>query len=458
MGSEPTYRHLTSLAKGGMGEVSLSVREVGPYRRLVALKRLRGDLQTTEDIRAMFIDEARIAGMIRHPNVVPVIDVGEDAAGPFLVMDYVEGVAVSAIVRFLTRQQARIPVQVAVRIGADAARGLHAAHELRDYHGKNVELVHRDVSPQNLLVAFSGLTLVTDFGIARAVGRETRTSTGVLKGKLSYMAPEVLRVTVPGPAADIFSLGVVLYELLTSERLYPARHGVEVVAQQILEGPIPDLGAVREDAPPGLVELLFEMLAKAPAERPPSAREVAVRLDAIARALAAEEGVASVEAYLAEEFALERARVQALAAKVDDAADSARSPRRHRGRWFAGAAAAACLVLALGWGIGHMLAASDSNDGTTSTNDEVVVESSGEPAIEVESVSAAELSVGELSVGELEAEDLDEADAPAGDEPPEVVEVSGPEPTSPATTASKMRRRNPSAMESGSRVGWSWGQ
>jgi serine/threonine protein kinase len=253
----------------------------------------------------MFVEEARLAGMIRHPNVVSVLDVGEDTSGPFLVMDYVEGVPSYALIQHASKRGEPIPLQVCLRIIMEAAEGLHAAHELRNEQGDALGLVHRDVSPQNLLVGFDGVTRVTDFGVAKAFGRTTRTATGVLKGKFGYMAPEQLRFEEPDRRSDLFSLGIVLYELVVGTRLYKNRDGTDGI-RRILHEPPPDLGEHREDVPPELVALVFAMLAKEPDHRPPDLRTVARRLEAILSDLVAEEGRVEVGSYLNDVFAERR--------------------------------------------------------------------------------------------------------------------------------------------------------
>jgi len=275
-----SYRRLRPLASGGMGRVDLAVRREATFSRLCAIKRLHQHLREDAEVRAMFLDEARIAGLIRHPNVISVVDLGEDEEGPFLVMEYVDGVAVGAIIERAVESGNAVPLEVALRIAQHAALGLHAAHDLMAPDGTPLSLVHRDVSPHNIIVGFDGVARVTDFGIAKALGRLSRTSTGILKGKLGYMSPEQLRFRMPDRRSDLFSLGVVLFELLAARRLYPGKFG-EASALRILEEPPPDLLEFRDDAPPELVGLMFELLAKDPPQRPADARSVAQRLDAI---------------------------------------------------------------------------------------------------------------------------------------------------------------------------------
>src|SRR5688572_8903729 len=252
---------ICELDKGGMGRVDLVLRRDGRFERLYAVKRMHAAYRDDPSVFEMFVDEARIAGLVRHPNVVSVLDVGEDDDGPFLVMDYIDGVPASKLISTMAAIEAELPVALCLEVAAQAAEGLHAAHELRGHEGAPLGLVHRDISPQNILVGFDGAVRVTDFGIARAYGRTIRTSTGILKGKMGYMSPEQLAYQHPDRRSDLFSLGIVLYEMLSGERLYRDDDPIET-AQRILKDPPPDIGEVREDVPVEVVELLFELLAK----------------------------------------------------------------------------------------------------------------------------------------------------------------------------------------------------
>ncbi|MEP6655478.1 MAG: protein kinase [Myxococcales bacterium] len=298
----PSYTRVTTIAQGGMGYVELVFRREGRFLRWCARKRLHEQYRSDPTFRSMFMDEARLAGLVRHPNAVGVLDVGVDDDGPFLIMDFVEGVSLSRLIADAVGAGRSIPMQVAVRICMDAARGLHAAHEVRAEDGTVLRLVHRDVSPQNILVGFDGTVRVTDFGIAKALGNSSRTSAGVLKGNMGYLAPEQLRFEEPDRRSDFFSLGVTLYELLSGRRLYPNKTGFDGT-RRILTEPPPDIGEVRNDVPPELCELLFEMLAKERDSRPATAAEIASRLEGILAVLIAEEGSVTVSDYMSQHFA-----------------------------------------------------------------------------------------------------------------------------------------------------------
>jgi hypothetical protein len=296
-----------------MGEVDLAARREGSFERLFAIKRLKPEFLHEPEVRAMFLDEARLAGLVRHPNVVSVVDVGADERGPFLVMEYVEGVPASDLIEAAGDRP--LPMEVCLRIARDAAEGLHAAHELLDAEGRALDLVHRDVSPQNILVGFDGVARVTDFGIAKALGRASRTSTGILKGKLGYMAPEQLRFEEPDRRADLFALGVVLFELLTGRRLYRSVEDMDG-PRRILAEPPPDLADYRDDVSPALAELSFELLAKDRGARPDTSRAVARRLEAILADTIGAGGAIETADLLTERFATSRAQRKAQVAEA----------------------------------------------------------------------------------------------------------------------------------------------
>lgn len=276
LGREESERYffLRNISSGGMGQVDLIVRRESGFSRLYAAKQLHAQYRNDTDFCAMFLDEARVAGLMHHPNVVSVLDFAEHETGPYLVMEYVDGISLKDVIL-----QAPVPIEIVVELARQTALGLHAAHELRSPEGQPLSLVHRDVSPQNILVGYDGLVRVTDFGIAKMYGRANRTATGVLKGKMGYMSPEQLRFEALDRRSDLFSLGVVLYELLSGRRLYSNRDGS--APRRILHEPVPDIGMVRESLPASLVELLFELLAKHPSSRPDTAAIVAERLGRI---------------------------------------------------------------------------------------------------------------------------------------------------------------------------------
>ncbi len=284
-----------------MGSVDLAMRKEGSFQRLFAIKRLLPAMRTDPGVRAMFLEEARLAGLIRHPNVVSVIDVGEDEEGPFLVMDYVEGLSLANIASALSSSGSRMPLAVAMRLLSQGARGLHAAHELRSPDGTWLHLVHRDVSPHNILVGFDGIVRLTDFGIAKAAGSASRTSTGLLKGKSGYLSPEQLRFEEPDRRTDLFALGIVLFEALTGKRMFPGT-SLRESARKVLNDEPPDLHAWCPLAPLELAQLVRQMLDRDLNQRPANAAVVADALEAIANSLPQQPGPDDVASFMREHF------------------------------------------------------------------------------------------------------------------------------------------------------------
>jgi serine/threonine-protein kinase len=385
------YVRLFELASGGMGRVDVALRSQGSFRRLYAIKRLHPHTRNDEAFRSMFLDEARIAGLLRHPNVVSVLDLGEDDGGPFLVMDYVDGVSAANLLRRIRKSGELLPVQLATSIVSQAAAGLHAAHELTDHDGRALSLVHRDVSPSNILIGFDGVVRVSDFGIAKALGRRTRTDSGVLKGKLGYMSPEQLRFREPDRRSDIFALGVVLFEMVAGRRLYSSSKDGSAPLR-ILEEPVPDLGDERPDLPPKLVDLCFRMLAKDRVHRPETARDVAAELDAVTSELVAAEGRLEIGDFVSNRFVSEReARGEILNERLEHlepmptlaASSPEERPSRPR-RWALTGVAIAAIALAVLGVIASTLETADD------TADERPSNLSGAPPSEVVSTAPRE--------------------------------------------------------------------
>jgi tRNA A-37 threonylcarbamoyl transferase component Bud32 len=211
------------IASGGTASVYFGrVRGSGGFRRVVAVKRLHAELAKDAQFRAMLLDEARVAARIRHPNVVPVLDVVDHADELCLVMEYVPGLSLSRLRVDAIERGLTVPPAIAVAIAVDALRGLHAAHEAAGADGQPLHLVHRDVSPQNVIVGADGIARVVDFGIAKAAGSAQTTRVGDVKGKAAYMAPEQLRGETVDRRCDVFAAGIVLWELLCSTRLFAA--------------------------------------------------------------------------------------------------------------------------------------------------------------------------------------------------------------------------------------------
>jgi len=245
-------------------------RGVAGFEREVALKLVHAHLRADEESRMHLLEEARLAARIRHPNVVPVTEVDSDAHGVFLVMEYVEGEALSGLVRLLRDSNHRLPTRLIARIMNDALAGLHAAHELRDQQGQLVGLVHRDFSPQNILVGIEGVARLADFGVAKAASRTVRTKTGLVKGKVAYMSPEQARGHKVDRRCDVWAAGVVVWELVTGRKLYDHEDDVATLLSVVTEEP-PRLGTVLQGVPASLDDAVAYALTSDVGSRCPSA-------------------------------------------------------------------------------------------------------------------------------------------------------------------------------------------
>ncbi len=231
------YRLLSRLATGGMAEVFLARQEGAlGFAKTVAIKAVLPHVANERRFIEMLFDEARIGAQISHRRVVQTYGFGEDQGRYFIVMEHVAGQSLSELMGARARRKAHFDVHTAARIVADVAAGLHSAHELRDASGAFLGVIHRDVTPGNVVVSYDGEVKVIDFGIAKATNRLTRTMTGNLKGKIAYMSPEQIRDDPLDRRSDIFSLGVVLWELLTLRRLF-RRKNEAATLQAILSAP-----------------------------------------------------------------------------------------------------------------------------------------------------------------------------------------------------------------------------
>ncbi|MCA9619897.1 MAG: protein kinase [Myxococcales bacterium] len=303
------YAIFEAIAAGGMATVYYG-RLLGPvgFARTVAVKQLHPQFSRDPDFVSMFVDEARLAARLRHPNVVPVLDVVKHGRELYLIMDYVLGVSLSELLRRVRMRDEMIPREVVAAVLIGALEGLHAAHETRDEAGIPLGIVHRDVSPANILVARDGLARVLDFGIAKAAGRAQVTRHGEVKGKVGYMAPEQLRGDAVTRAADLFAMGVTLWEALTGQR------GFVGDADDILEGrldgeQLPLLTSI-DPTLAAFEPIVSRGVAESPQARWPSARAMAEALAGVTQPASP----ATVARWIEEEAGVlleERARVVA---------------------------------------------------------------------------------------------------------------------------------------------------
>ncbi len=244
-----SFEPLFELGRGGMG-TALLARAVGAagFERLVVIKRLHPHLLDRADAVQRFLDEARVAAHIRHANVVATHLVGTDEQGHYLVLDYVEGASLEELVDRAALKRERIPPPIVLRIGLDALAGLHAAHEARDTTGRRLELLHRDVSIQNVLVGIDGVARVSDFGIAKSALASVQTDKQYIVGKLMYLPPEYLQRQAVGPDFDVYSLGVTLWIALAGSEPWPQADDAAMVTQILTTG-VPRLSTVMDVAP-----------------------------------------------------------------------------------------------------------------------------------------------------------------------------------------------------------------
>jgi len=276
------------IASGGMATVHYGrlVGAVG-FSRAVAIKRLHPQFAKDPDFVAMFVDEARLAARIRHPNVVPVLDVVTEGGDLVLVLEYVHGESLSALLRL--RDEGRAPeVSVVVSILVGVLNGLHAAHEASSESGEPLGIVHRDVSPQNVIVGVDGVARVLDFGVAKATSRMQSTAEGQVKGKIAYMAPEQLDAKPVDRRTDVYAAGVVLWEALAGRRLFSAE-STSGVLMQILQREVEAPSRHNPDVRPALDAVVAKALAREPSRRFATADEMAAALERSTRVAAARE-------------------------------------------------------------------------------------------------------------------------------------------------------------------------
>ena len=232
------YRLIRRIAQGGMAQIFLAVQR-GPhgFEKVAVLKVILPELCANDDFVQMFLDEARIAANLDHNNVVRVYDFGEISGRYYIAMEHLPGEDLASILQAARRVKRQLPVEVAVDFVIGAATGLHFAHDLKDSKGKPLNIVHRDVSPSNVLVTYHGTVKLVDFGIARAESNITKTEAGTLKGKVAYVSPEQAMGEQIDRRSDIFALGVVLHELLTGARHFKRESDLATL-QAVASAPI----------------------------------------------------------------------------------------------------------------------------------------------------------------------------------------------------------------------------
>jgi serine/threonine protein kinase len=278
------YALFEQFAVGGMATVHLGRLDgAGGFSRVVAIKRLLPHLITNRDFTDMLLNEARLAARVRHPNVVATLDVVASKGDVLLVLDYVEGEALSTLCRAQAKERRDfVPIEIAVGIMQDVLHGLRAIHEATDEKGRSLELVHRDISPPNVLVGVDGVARVLDFGIAKALQHIEESLAGRRMGKLGYMSPEQIRGERLTQRSDVFSAGIVFWELLAMRRLFPADKAEDRV-ESVLRGGYPHPNGQRPDLPPEIDAIVMRALELEPEARYPTIREFGEALEQAAR-------------------------------------------------------------------------------------------------------------------------------------------------------------------------------
>ncbi len=269
--------------EGGMATVWKGLmRGAGNFTRIVAIKKMKPEFHAMQSYIDMFMEEARVGGVIRHPNIVQVVDFLQDEQDNYyMIMEWIDGVDLNEFHKAFRQSKEILPWGLVAIVGIGALRALAAAHERLDEKGKPVPIIHRDVSPQNLLLSRDGEVKLSDFGLALAKDRVmAMTAPGMVKGKLSYLAPESLLGTTANPRTDIFAVGTVLWESLSGKKLFAGTDDVEVY-KKLRECEVPPLAELRPGIPQPMVDIINKALAPDPEDRFSSAREFALALSRV---------------------------------------------------------------------------------------------------------------------------------------------------------------------------------
>jgi TonB family protein len=290
---------VSRLAAGGMAELFVArQRSVNGFEKQLVIKRILAGRTQDPDFVRMFLDEARVAATLDHPNIVQIYDVGHIGDEYFIAMELIQGKNLVEILRAgYQLGYPVLPLNHAITVASAVCAGLHYAHEKRDLDGRPLGIVHRDVTPQNVMVTYDGGVKLVDFGIAKAACREVETAVGTLKGKLGYMSPEQCRGTGVDRRSDVFALGVVLYELTTGKRLYREKSEFDTL-KKIVDGPVPSPRTLDPTLPAELDGLVVRCLQKSPEERFPDARALHAALEALARRLQLQTGTVALAQWM----------------------------------------------------------------------------------------------------------------------------------------------------------------
>lgn len=276
------YAILTRLSVGGMAEVFLAYATgPGGFRKFVTLKRILPDVQEDESFVAMFIDEARISAALSHSNIAQVFDLGEEAGELYIAMEFIPGHDLRQLARASTKRGIQVPIGFGCMVIRDACSALHYAHNFTDAAGNPSPIIHRDVSPKNIMVTYQGTVKVIDFGIAKAMGTLGRTVAGTVKGTTAYMSPEQIRGEGLDGRSDLFSAGIVLHELLTGQQLFNAPSDLETM-EMILAGKVRSPRELNPNVPEAVSEVVMRALSLERESRFESGRQMAKAIESAA--------------------------------------------------------------------------------------------------------------------------------------------------------------------------------
>jgi serine/threonine protein kinase len=296
------YRVVRRLAVGGMAEIYLAeARGIEGFTKHVVLKRILPQFAQSETFVRLFLNEARVSATLDHPNIATVYDIGEADGVYFFTMEYLHGEDLGHLLREMVARQARLPLEHALTIGVGVAAGLHAAHEKRSPDGRPLGIVHRDVSPSNVVVTYDGGVKLCDFGVAKITSQAELTSTGTLKGKVSYMSPEQCNNEGLDRRSDIFALGVLLYELTTQTRLFKGDSEAATL-KMVLDADIAPPSTRIPDYPADLEATILKALHRDRQDRYATARELQIALEEVARAHGLITSAASLGAFMISSF------------------------------------------------------------------------------------------------------------------------------------------------------------
>ena len=306
------YQLLKRLAVGGMAEIYLA-RQTGlqGFEKLVVVKIILPNLADDQKFVGMFLDEARLAATLNHPNVVQVYDLGQEKGAYYIAMEFIAGQDLTAVVKKAKKAVGNISIDVAGRIIANAAEALQYAHTLKDNMGRPLNLVHRDVSPSNILVSYSGATKLVDFGIAKAESQNAKTQAGTLKGKYSYMSPELIRGQPIDGRNDVFALGIVFYEVLVGRRLFRRETELAII-HDILEGKVPPPSKLRPEIPAEIDKIVMKAIEKDVKNRYQSAQEMQLAIERFLSSGGHPVTTLDVQAFMEVTFAEENMQYQTL--------------------------------------------------------------------------------------------------------------------------------------------------